>query len=844
MVRGWWLVAGVEWDRIKAIFQEALERAPSERATFLDAACAGEPALRAEVESLLASHDAAGTFLETPAAAGAGPILVAADPASFAGRIIGPYRIEREIGGGGMGRVYLAARADDVYRKKVAIKIIKRGMDTDEIVRRFHHERRTLANLDHPNIARILDGGTTEEGLPYFVMDYVEGVPLDTYRDERRPSLDERLRLFRTICDAVQYAHQNLVVHRDLKPDNILVTADGQPRLVDFGIAKVLAEERGEGSYIETRPAERLMTLPYASPEQLRGGPITTASDVYALGVLLYELLTDRHPFRIDGRRPDEIERAICEEDPPRPSAVAPTRELRRRLAGDLDVIVLMAMRKEPDRRYQSARQLAEDLRRFAEGLPVMARRDSVAYRAAKFVGRHKLGVAAAGLVLATLAAGVAGIAWQARVAAGERDRARAAAEKAQQILSVMQEMLQSPDPTLQGRDVTVAQMLDEAAARIARDFAAQPEIRAALQTTIGTTYLALGLYEHAEAQLSAALATRRALFGADHLDVAATRTELSSAQAATGRFKEAEQGYREALAIYDRLGVRDDLQRATTLDGLGLLLRETARDQEAERQYREALRIRRARLGPEHPDVAGVLNNLAVIAQSRADLDEAESLYREALAIVRKARGDNHPGVGAALSNLAGVLAAKGDNAAAEPLYQEALAVRRRVLGDDHPDVTFTLVNYAVLLQAEGRLDEAIAICREVLARRGRSLPEGHAMVSATLIVLGASLTDAGRPRDGEVHLREALALREQALPPDHWLIANTKSLLGGALTKQKRFREAEPLVVSGYERLLADRGPRHERTRDALRRVIELYTAWGKPDKAAIYRAHLGGR
>jgi serine/threonine protein kinase/tetratricopeptide (TPR) repeat protein len=405
------------WARIEGLFQAALERSPGERAVFLKEACADDPALRQEVESLIASHEQAGPFLAASAFAAAGQLLAENEDQPMPEQRLGSYQLVREIGRGGMGAIYLATRADDEYQKQVAIKLVKRGMDTDSIIRRFRNERQILANLDHPNIARLLDGGTTADGRPYFVMDYVEGLPIDVYCDTRQLSTTERLQLFRTVCSAVHYAHEHHIIHRDLKPSNILVTAEGVLKLLDFGIAKVLDPER-VAQTVDATGALRLLTPEYASPEQVRGEPVTPASDVYSLGVLLYELLTGRRPHRVHAPTPLEIERMVGETEPEKPSAVinriaerssadgrTPTPEsvselrhtrpkaLRRRLAGDLDNLVLMALRKEPERRYPSVAAFSEDIRRHLEGQPVTARRDTFAYRSVKFIHRNKAGV-------------------------------------------------------------------------------------------------------------------------------------------------------------------------------------------------------------------------------------------------------------------------------------------------------------------------------------------------------------------------------------------------------------------------------------------------------------------
>lgn len=414
------------WERLNDIFHEAAARQAAERDSYVRSACGDDAELRAEVERLLAAHDRAGLFIEAPALAtpGAWPEL----ESTREGQRVGPYRIVRELGRGGMGAVYLAERADGLYEQTVALKLIKRGMDTERVLARFRAERQILASLDHPNIARLLDGGTTDGGAPYFAMEYIDGAPIDAWAEARQLDIDQRLQLFLPVCAAVTYAHQRLVVHRDIKPLNILVTSDGIPKLLDFGIARVLQDEDDETS---TMTGMRLLTPEYASPEQLEGRHATTVSDVYALGVVLYELLTGRSPYRTRSRALSEIVTAVATTDPDRPSVavtggdrVPNGEKLRRRLRGDLDTILLTALRKEPARRYQSVEQFAEDLRRHLAGLPVRARPDTFRYRAGKFVRRNRLPVAAGSVALLALLGGTVATAWQARQARAAQARA------------------------------------------------------------------------------------------------------------------------------------------------------------------------------------------------------------------------------------------------------------------------------------------------------------------------------------------------------------------------------------------------------------------------------------
>jgi non-specific serine/threonine protein kinase/serine/threonine-protein kinase len=543
------------WQQLKPLFHAALDMAPAEREVFLAGACK-EEGLRRQVEALLAAHEGAGDFLDAPALVGASDFPAEAltgdaNEEGRAGQRIGAYEIVREIGHGGMGSVFLAVRADDQYRKQVAIKLIRRGMDTDLILRRFTMERQILANFEHPNIARLLEGGSTEDGLPYFVMEYIEGQPLTEYCAARQCTNSERLKLFREVCDALQYAHQNLVVHRDIKPSNILVTSEGVPKLLDFGIAKLLGPGWADASEA-TASMVRLMTPEYASPEQLRGLPITTGSDVYSLGVVLYELLTGRHPYRLLSRRPEEVADVVLRVEPEKPSSTGgrpravdgnstdharrttdgeSTGRTHRRTAipnpkslrGDLDNIVLKALRKEPERRYASVQEFSEDIRRHLEGLPVTASPDTFAYRARKFVRRHKAGVLAAAVVVITLLTATAITAWQARVARAERAKAEQRFNDVRKLANSMvfelhDSILDLPGST-PSRELLVSralEYLDKLASEAGQDSSLQLELASAydkigkIQGGLFTSNL--GRRKEADVSFRKALAIREAL--------------------------------------------------------------------------------------------------------------------------------------------------------------------------------------------------------------------------------------------------------------------------------------------------------------------------------------------
>jgi serine/threonine protein kinase len=857
------------WRQIEDLFQSALDCEPARRAVFLDSACAGDAALRKEVESLLASYEKGG-FTESPAFAEGLHLLEESGERSLAGQNIGPYKVIRKLGQGGMGAVYLAARADQTFQKEVAIKLIRGGQDTDDVIRRFRSERQILASLDHPNITRLLDGGTTEDGLPYFVMEHIQGQPIDKYCDSNKLDTTRRLRLFQSVCAAVHFAHQNLVIHRDIKPGNILVTSEGIPRLLDFGIAKLLADQPSFAD--RTLTIARRMTPQSASPEQVRGENITTTSDVYSLGVLLYKLLTGHSPYRLAGWSSDEIERAICEQDPEKPSvvidrveesggeraitsqSVSETREgipdkLRRRLRGDLDNIVLMALRKEPQRRYSSVLQLSEDIRRHLEGLPVSARRDTPGYRAVKFIGRHKTGVATAALIFLSLTAGIFATLRQARVARAERDRAQVEKAKADRINAFLQDMLSfsspsyvSPNPR-KDPDAKVSEVVEEAARRAESELADQPEVLAEMQRTIGAVYYAQGRYDKAERILRAALEKYIQLHGPDSHESVLASNLLANTLLRKGNNAEAETFFRHDIDIERREaqhGHLDVLTMARVLGDYGSMLDQRA-DKAAAGYLREALQYASKLAGRDRTYVAILDNDLGDVAYRSGDLNESERLNRAAIDEYRKLPEGTYVEMAATLSNLGAVLIKKGNYSQAEPFVREGLELRRKMLGDAHPDTAMSLFRLSDLLYKEGDYPGAESAARESVEVFSRALtvPKDNIYFANPLLELGLILNKTGRSREAETYLREALAVRTRLLPAGNQLIGVSEGALGECLTSQKGYAEAEPLLLRSYATIKNIQGEHGPSTLEAARRLMTLYQSWGKPAEAARYRA-----
>jgi serine/threonine protein kinase/Tfp pilus assembly protein PilF len=785
---------------------------------------------------------------------------------------IGQYRVLRTLGVGGMGEVFLAERADAEFEQQVAIKVVHGGAAAQGVQSRLKIERQILAQLDHPNIAHLLDGGSLPDGTVYIVMEYVDGVPIDAYCDANRLDVAARLKLFQTVCAAVHYAHQNLIVHRDLKPSNILVTAAGVPKLLDFGIAKLLDDRQAMQLTLAVTHADfRIMTPDHASPEQVRGQAITTSSDVYVLGVLLYKLLTGTSPFVISSMRLTDIERAICEKDAPLPSLAVESADsaqargivearsttanrLRRTLGGDLDNIVLMAMRKEPERRYGSAQQMAGDIQRYLDGKPVIARRDTLSYRSAKFVRRHWLPVTAGvGVVFLILAFAMTTYVQSLRIAS-ERDRAaaeRVAAERerarAEEVSSFLVNLFKLSDPQEnRGNQVTARELLDSGAKRLQAGLQDQPATKAALLSTVGAVYDSLGQYKEALPILTESLTLQPQSHDKTHI---ATLLELGSARSGAGDLKGAEAPLQEALHLSQNdfgaasqesgrslwaLGVlryrQTRFAEAKELYNRSLNILETAgapstdvsallddlaqvyADEQqwilAKQTYERALEIDRRVLGDDHPRVAMRLNNLAIVAQNIGDLKVAEALYRDAIRRDERAYGDQHPETGAARGNYGLLLQREGRLAEAEPLLRSALDVVLKLDGPDNYKVAYARVSLAMLLHDEGILPEAETEFRQALAVYDKSLPANHQYRASALMHFARLLVDRGKPAEALSFSDQSLAIWTSILSASSPRTAQAHAIHAYALSHLGKPHEAAVELEAALPLLLKARG------------------------------------
>jgi serine/threonine-protein kinase len=792
------------WRRLEELFQAACELDPAERAGWLDQACAGDRQLQQQLESLLGAAEASVGFLQKPIEAAAGRL---AGTFTFApGERIGPWRITRPLGEGGMGSVFLAARDDEQYEQRVAIKVVHAAFGPSETMRlRFRTERQILASLQHSNIARLLDGGVTEGGAPYLVMEYVDGLPVTRYCLHQRLALPARLRLFRSICDAVEYAHKNLVVHRDIKPANILVTSDGTPKLLDFGIAKLLDTS---ANIAGTAPqTERLLTPDYASPEQILGQQVTTATDVYGLGVLLYELLAGTRPFHVNPQNPLEGARMICESDPAPPSAcaarepaaaAAPARILR----GDLDHITLLAMRKEPARRYASVAQLAADIDAYLEGYPVRAGAGHRRYRLGKFLSRHKAAVAVSAAFVLALLGFSGGMALLARRARREQTIAD---QQARFLAGVFNAA--TPEVAL-GKTITARDLLDRAAERIHRDLVQDPEVQAALLEDIAGAYNSLGLYAEARPLAESAYALHARLFGADHPKTADALELAAAIDREQARFSIAESRFRDLIAIRRLTAGPNSVLFARALSDYGETLYDDEKPAEAEAPLRQALAIYN-RAAPD--EGAQPRNFLALALERKAGFAEAASLLREATEISRRVDGPESPEYAISLHNLGSDLIDLGDMPGAEKMLREVLAIRRKVLGSGHSDLLMTLNNLGFVLLDKGDGRGAEPLLREVLETGLPRLGPDHPSIATYRVNWARALEATGDFDSAATEYHTALAVVSSREPGGrrfaaiHYYLAELAFDRGDYAASERLAREALDL----YRRLYGERNP-----------------------------------
>jgi serine/threonine protein kinase/tetratricopeptide (TPR) repeat protein len=889
---------------------------PVARSRWLDEACGADEKLRARVEAILQAEEPTVDHASTPGGLSSDATIPASGAARRGpllegpGTQLGPYRLVERIGEGGFGTVFLAEQEEPIVRR-VAVKLLKPGMDTERVVARFELERQALAMMDHPNIARVIDAGATPAGRPYFVMDLVTGAPISVYCDRNELSVEARLELFAQVCNAVQHAHGKGLIHRDIKPSNVLVsTHDGKPhaKVIDFGIAKAIAE-RPAAETLFTLDGAMVGTPEYMSPEQAEGSAdIDTRTDVYSLGVLLYELLTGSTPFstrELQAAGLAEVRRIIREVDPPKPStrlghsaetlatAAAKRQTAPKRLSaivrGELDWIVMRALEKDRQRRYPTANALAMDVQRYLGGEPVVAAPPGAAYRAGKFVRRHRVGVLAASAIAAALVVGAVAFAWQAKVARGQRDRAVAAeaetrkrAEELRKVSDFQAAMLAQVDPARAGRMLTkevtegfekalakagvperarAAQagafashwsrvnatdaarnlidltVLQPAVAAIDTRFAGQPVVAAQLRQVLADLYKSLGLYEAARPLQESALETRRRILGEEDEETLRSLGAMADLLRAQGELAEAEPLARDVAERCRRVLGEKHPFTLVSINNLGYLLSLQGAHAEAEPLLGEALGKMRRVLGEDHRETLMTQGNLALTLQALGRLEEAEPVYRESLERRRRALGEDDPDTLMAVNNLGFLLLAQGRFVEAEPFLDEALGKYRRALGEEHPETVTAINNLGYALQYQGKLAEAEPLLEEALEKYRRALGPEHPSTLVAMNNLALLLQDLGQYAEAERTLREALAGRQRVLGDEHPDTIATLGNLGRFLQAVDRLAEAEPVLGETLEKKRRVRGADHPDTLTSINNYGVVLEAMGRLAEAETY-------
>jgi serine/threonine protein kinase len=825
------------FQKVKSIFAAALEQNAEDRAAFVREKCGGDLDLLAEIETLLAAHEEPENLIEANAFSLGD--ASASNTENYYGREFGHYKILGEIGQGGMGAVFLAERVDGEFSQQVALKIVRQTIVSQELERHFRRERQILASLNHPHIARLLDGGVSQAGEPYLVMEFVEGENLLEFAAPL--SLTEKLKLFLKICGAVEFAHRNLVVHRDIKPSNILVNKTGEPKLLDFGLAKIEDESFSADA---TQTAFRALTPAYASPEQLRGSRVSTASDIYSLGVVLYELLSGEKPFHFENKSLEEILQTITNEEPVPPSAIT-NYELRitnskskdsdsnqkskiknqKSLKGDLDNIVLTALRKEPERRYKSVAAFADDIEKYLSGLPIAARPNTFSYRAAKFYGRNKIAAAAAALILLTAIVG--GI-----ISFVQFRRAQIEKAKAEEVNAFLQKMMLTANPAdNKGYSATINDMLEQAARRLDNDdFSKQPEVKAELQKIIGRIYLGQGQHELGEKYLREALKTEIEIYGEAHPKVLKTKLALGEIYLSKANYDEAEKIFETNLpALREQCsqGNIESNELSSVLNSYALIRRARGDSKQAEALYRESLSL----ISQNESMAASQNFTRTMITLTQFDqgkFDEAETEARKLVA--ESSQNVNSLGVANTLTLLGSILMEKGNLKEASENLQTAEKIYRRLLSPNAIAIYDNLRLQAQVSYLAGNYAEAEKQVNQVLENYRQNSSPKYISYATALTLQGLILNKTGRGAAAETVLREAVRLRAENLPAKHFLTALTKSALGEVLTANNKFDEAESLLRESEEDLKILQATENQRVLSAENRLTELYKVWNK--------------
>jgi len=872
-----------QWDQVKSIVDQALSLSGQERDTYISTACQNNPEISAEIKELLRSIEESEekNFMKPMCQDRKELVSDLADELAkatardnFIGKIIGSHRITELLGSGGMGMVYKAKRTDGEFHHEVAIKLIKRDINTEETIQRFRMEREILAILQHPNIAQIYDGGITGDGIPYLIMEFIDGKPIDQYCNEKRLTINERLDLFQKICATVQFAHTNLVVHRDLKAPNIYVTTEGIIKILDFGVAKLLDAKHTEITLLETRPGQKFWTPQYASPEQISGEPITTGTDIYALGILLHKLLTDSFPLEMEDKNLRQLEQIIKESPPSSPShsllnhtsqkecarlRKSTVSELTKKLRGDLDAIVLKALRKEHEYRYASVSQLSEDIQRYSSGTPLIARKGTFRYRTGKFFRRHKTGLTAA-VILVLFSMVFAGF-YTLKIS-NERDQVRMERDKLEQVVDFMTGLFEAGNPTKNPGNTNTARMFLEIGMQEAKLLDDQPKVQARIFDAVGDMYLILAEYEKAEELFSKAVNIKEEVLGPDSPNLAESLNNLAVALTRQGEYKKAADLHRKALNIqilhfgeehpkvaetlslfgswipvtniHEAARMRErslEIRRsvygdkhlivASSYMETGRIKRNLVMPDEAIHDFQKALDIRKLKLGPEHPDVAESMILLGDLYRLYANnRDSAEVYYRSALGILQDEYESYHPALLHVLGSYADLFSEIGNYNTAENLIRQSLDIRRNVFGEDHPKTIDGLLQLSNHLYNQGKYKRAEKLHRNALNQKIENLGEDHLALAGIMRDLAKILIALKRFDEAENYLHRALEIQREEF--DDKTVALTIGVLADLKLQKGSLIEAEKLYQQALF-IFEDNGALNHYTAKKMQKELE---------------------
>lgn len=820
------------WEKVDKLFSAAIELEDSKRLEFLKSKCGEDIKLLNEILSLLNEEQIIHPLLDKKAS----EFINVDEKLNFAGQQIGNYKLVEEIASGGMGTVFLAERCDGIFEQQVALKIIKPGLSTIPIIRRFQHERQILAKLQHPNIAKLFDGGVTEDRRPYFTMEYVDGIPIDDFCDQKKLNIEQRLKLFIKVCETVQYAHNNLVIHRDLKPSNILIQEDGTIKLLDFGISKVLSAESANNDMPTITQAEiNLLTPEYSSPEQIKNSSISVSTDVYSLGLILYKLLTGKNAHEFKTRTFNEFEKIICETTIAKPSNImvnspeniflnrkTSEKKLKKVLNGDLDNICLMALRKEPERRYASVETLLYDVERYLNDLPIVAGKESFTYISKKFLIRHKAAVITAAALFFVVNGLILFYTIQLKA---ERDKANLEAMKSEKIAEFLKELFLVSDPDeSKGETITARELLDEGAAKLSAGLNDEPVVKSQLLNTIGNVYSNLGLYNSAE-EIFKNLKENNNLYKSDKETYIETIINLGNIYRYKGNFELAGKNLKDALKYCQEYLNKNNVLLSECYSSLGGYYYETGDFDKSYKNYFKAEKVIKSNYGEENSKYADLLIGMANLEFDKGNLNKSDSLYRKALKICVLVNGEINAYTANAENGLASVLRHKGDYKEAAVLYERALKTRIKIFGKDHPDVAHTLNHLSRLYYNQEQYSKAEPLARRALEIRENLYDEDHPEVNASKSSLAGTLMGLNKFKEAEKLYRSAYLSSKKKLGDNHPYTPALLGNIGNALIKQKKYDEAEKDILRSIQMLNKIPNVRKSYVANRIVNLAELY-------------------